>query len=82
MPISSAVSIPSRVIISSVNRNTPANADAPVFSASTREMPFDVALDAPRGAPHVDGERRDRHRRDDREQTFPAARDSRRGGSR
>ena len=31
--MSIAVSIPSRVIISSVKRNTPANASAPVFSA-------------------------------------------------
>ena len=60
VPISSAVSMPSRVIISSVNRNTPMKADVPVFSADAREVPFDVALDAPRGAPHVDGQRRHR----------------------
>jgi hypothetical protein len=39
VPISSAVSIPSRVIISSVNRNTPAKAEAPVFIALLERCP-------------------------------------------
>ena len=38
--------MPSRVIISSVNRNTPANAAAPRLQRRGLQMPFDVALDA------------------------------------
>ena len=37
--ISSAVSIPSRVIISSVNMNTPKNAAAPVFTDDASSLP-------------------------------------------
>ena len=39
VPMSSAVSIPSRVIISSVNRNTPANAAPPLFSVELCRCP-------------------------------------------
>ena len=34
-------------------------------------MPFDLALDPPRGAPHVHGQRGDRHGRDERQHAFP-----------
>ena len=44
--MSSAVSIPSRVIISSVNRNTPANAFAPVFNADDSSLRFDFVFQA------------------------------------
>ncbi len=39
VPISSAVSMPSREIISSVNRNTPTQAAVPVFSVDSRRWP-------------------------------------------
>ena len=36
--------MPSRVIINSVNANTPANAALPVFTDGGRQPPFDLAL--------------------------------------
>ena len=35
------------------------------------QLPFDLALDAPRRAPHVHGQRRHRHGGDQREDAFP-----------
>ena len=51
---SSAVSIPSRLTISSVNRKTPVNAAAPRLHAGRLQAAFDIALHPASGAPHVD----------------------------
>ena len=71
MPISIAVSIPSRVIISSVKRKTPANAFAPVLQRRLLEMRLDLALHPPRMPPHVDDERCNQHGGDERQHAFP-----------
>ena len=71
VPISSAVSMPSRVIISTVNRNTPANAFAPSLQRRRFETRLDVPLQPLAVPPHVHDQRRDEHRGGQREHAFP-----------
>src|SRR5687768_12439088 len=71
VPISSAVSIPSRVIISTVKRK---NTD-PGFRAQLQrrsfEVRFDFAFQALAVAPHVNDQRGDEHCGDQRKDPFP-----------
>ena len=59
--------MPSRLIISSVKRNTPVNAAAPGRTVDALQTAFDVALHAAAGAPHVDDHPGDRRGGDQRE---------------
>ena len=69
--ISIAVSIPSRVIISSVKTKTPQNARGAGLDRRGGQLAFDVLLHVPPGAPHVDRQRGDQEGGDDAEDAFP-----------
>ena len=63
--------MPSRVIISSVNMNTPRNAAPPGLLGGSLEPALDVPLHIAAGPPHVDRQRGDEDGGDQREHTFP-----------
>ena len=73
--ISSAVSIPSRVIISSVKPNTPRNAARPILSDDASRRPSISRLHPLARAPHVHRQRRDEHGGDERRGRLPRATD-------
>ena len=71
VPISSAVSMPSRVIISSVNRNTPSSALAPALRADAARLPSISDLSRLACRHMCTMSERDEHRRRQRQHAFP-----------